>query len=119
MCCTQTEFKPHDLAAACWSCRASRSRPGYCGDSGATIADVTIGGRPCPRGKHPTARRPTFGWMGARWRGVPMPVRWAIAARGGMAPGDFTGCGCLDWLKALAERIFPSSSSSSLSRASA
>lgn len=56
-------------------------------------------------------------WAGVKWRGVPFPLRvWfvlRIAARGHSIDsveslGKFTNCGCLDAMKSLTERLFPS-----------
>lgn len=44
---------------------------------------------------------------GPRWRGVPDPVRWEVAARArrhGARPPAYWGCGCIHRLKAAWER---------------
>lgn len=50
---------------------------------------------------------PLVRFCGVRWRGWPMPLRWAAAilATDHPAPSDWRGCGCIDRLKALTERI--------------
>lgn len=44
-------------------------------------------------------------WLGVLWRGVPMPLRIWLAYRHGFAPDVWPGCGCLDALKSLSERL--------------
>lgn len=84
-----------DRAAICWACPHSRPRRGFCAKGGASIADLTIGGEPCPLGKHD----------GGAWIGVPWPVRVVIHALGGPHPDEFAGCGCLRAVKSWLERL--------------
>lgn len=44
-------------------------------------------------------------WLGVLWRGVPMPLRLWLAYRHGFRPDAWPGCGCMDVLKALTERL--------------
>lgn len=44
-------------------------------------------------------------WLGARWHGMPMPLRLYLAYRHGLHPGSWPGCGCLVRIKSLIERI--------------
>ena len=97
-CCGAPKAGAVDLAAMCWSCPHGRS-------CGRTVAELTIMGSACPRGLLPTAADPTFVWRGARWRGVPWPVRLAAVVRFGRSPDDFEGCGCLDLVKHWLERL--------------
>lgn len=58
-------------------------------------------------------------WMGVKWIGVPFPLRiwfvlravWKLrgmrAIDSGGALDAFAGCGCIEGLKRLSERMFP------------
>ena len=60
-----------------------------------------IQGRPCPLGKHPDANG-WIRWLGVRWIGLPMPVRWWLSlVNWNRFYIDTPGCGCALWLKRL------------------
>jgi hypothetical protein len=55
-------------------------------------------------------------WARLNWRGVPLPLRIVFVLRAAIrghqvdavaALDAFTGCGCIDRLKRLTERLFP------------
>ena len=109
-CCSPTPtpgFTPTDLAAGCWSCPHSRPSPGWCrgGPKPISMADVLIGGVPCPLGRLPTAERPTFAGPWGRYRGVPWITRLRLAVSKGIDPDGFYGCGCHDSLKRWVESV--------------
>lgn len=76
--------------------------------SGSAVA-CTLNGTPivalvhrlaaCPVGRHPDEAG-LVRWAGARWLGVPEPLRWVLLAQLGRDARGLVGCGCLARLKA-------------------
>lgn len=106
-------FAPRDLAAICQLCDdAARDNPAWalspargCGVSGASMTEITLYGRPCPRGLHPTSGRPWLDLGGLSWLGVPWPNRWLLWALGCARPSAYSGCGCVKAWRELWERV--------------
>lgn len=99
------EFTARDLAGRCEVCPESLDRPGFCRSSGASMAEITIGGARCPRGYLPTSDRETFVLWGAEWVGLPWPTRLRLAVRLGADPESWSGCGCLARAKLMLTRV--------------
>ena len=55
----------------------------------------------CPKGHWPD-HNDDLRWMGLRWRGVPVPLRVLVEDQ---VTGPLHGCGCIDRLKRLWERL--------------
>lgn len=83
-------------AAMCAACAAERN--GVCRASGHAAASHFMGGAPCPRRRHADPAG-VVRWLGLRWWGAPILVRWRLAVRAGMRRPRLPGCGCLAALR--------------------
>lgn len=96
-----------ERAAMCRVCphRVSQGAAdlGWC-----SLADTGVGlrleGGQCPAGHHPGSDG-KLRWLGVKWRGIPYPVRLWLRVRHGTATGKWPGCGCIDRLKTICERV--------------
>ena len=76
---------------------------GWCPLVGAGVGLALEGGL-CPIGHHPGSDG-KLKWLGVKWRGIPYPVRLWLRVRHGTATGKWPGCGCVDRLKTICERM--------------
>ena len=109
-------WKAKDRALVCWCCWGTRlpqvwswvirHRPkNRCMVSGQAVV-LHVYGRPCPLGKTPQSGA-LARFMGIKYRGPSVIMRimaWAIHPTH-PKPSAFTGCGCVDRLKSLWERV--------------
>ena len=108
-CCKSKPGSRLEQAALCCACEwgepFSGSDAQTCGFDGQTIA-LHVNGYPCPLNRAPD-RDGISTDMGVRWRGIAWPRRaylWLTHAKH-PAPGRFPGCGCLDAVKRVFERV--------------
>jgi hypothetical protein len=90
-------------AAMCQTCpMAQREASGSavaCLVLGKPVVHLVGGVEACPVGRHPD-QVGVVRWAGARWLGVPEPLRWRLVWALGREPRGLVGCGCLASLKA-------------------
>jgi hypothetical protein len=87
------------VAAMCHVCPWAEHGPSAWRDGAVAC---TIDGKPmrgrttCPRGVWSGG---LIRWLGVKWRGVPMPIRWIMRAVYRIPLRKWVGCGCLDRVK--------------------
>lgn len=92
------------VAAMCHLCPYAEHGPSAWRDGSVacTIDGKPVAGRTaCPRGVWSGG---LVRWLGVKWRGVPMPIRWVMRAVYRVPLRKWVGCGCLDWIKSHTER---------------
>lgn len=91
-------------AAMCHLCPYAEHGPSAWVDGAVacTVDGKPVAGRQaCPRGVWSGG---LIRWLGVKWRGVPMPIRWVMRAVYRVPLRKWVGCGCLDGVKRVYEK---------------